>query len=110
VVDAIEHHDAEQVRPYRLGHAIQRHPATAQHDGLAAVVAGWRAAETHGDGAGAEDGLGGGGHGKKIATEKEASRDTAMRSQMRARKDARADGRNAKLLKMPTLFPKLLET
>jgi len=38
------------------------------------------------------------------------ARDTAMRSRVRARKDARADGRNAKLLKMPTLFPKLLET
>ena len=33
-----------------------------------------------------------------------------MRSRIRARKDARADARNAKLLKMPTLFPKLLET
>ena len=38
------------------------------------------------------------------------ARDTAMRSRVRARKDARADRRNAKLLKMPTLFPKLLET
>ena len=37
-------------------------------------------------------------------------RESAMRSRIRARKDARADGRNAKLLKMPTLFPKLLET
>ena len=37
-------------------------------------------------------------------------RDTMMRSRIRARKDARADGRNAKLLKMPILFPKPLET
>ena len=38
------------------------------------------------------------------------ARDAAMRSRIRARKDARAGGENAKLLKMPTLFPKLLET
>ena len=36
--------------------------------------------------------------------------DAPMRSRIRARKYARMDGRNAKSLKMPTLFPKLLET
>ena len=36
--------------------------------------------------------------------------DAPMRSRIRARKYARIDGRNAKSLKMSTLFPRLLET